>query len=133
MRGDDRKVPLDELLTAIEAVLAAGPRGCDAIARELGYSVSAVRIRLEQLELEQRAHRRQTAIKGWQGLAYLWCFGPADGAALETGQALVPQGAPNREQQAIVPFQSTVRTYPAINRRDPLVAALFGPSNQAGA
>ncbi|KQQ93645.1 hypothetical protein [Massilia sp. Leaf139] len=128
MRANDRKVPLAQLLCAVEDVIAARPRGIIEVARELGYSVGAVRARLEQLELEQRAHRRQIAIKGWCGVAYLWYAGPADTAELKLGETLVAQGAPNREEQAMIPFQSTVRTFPAINRRDPLVAALFGPA-----
>jgi len=126
MRALDRKVPITELLTAVEDVLKAAPRGIREIARELGYSVVAVRARLEELELEQRAHRRQILVTGWSGVCYLWYAGPAVGAALNAGETLAAQGGHSREQQATVPFQATVRTWPAINRRDPLVAALFG-------
>ena len=127
MSAPNRKVELTDLPEALLAVLAKGPREIREIAAELGYSTRAVLSRLEQLQIEQRAHRRRVQIKTWAGLCYHWYLGPD----LEAPAAL--DGAPARPslaQQAIVPFQSTVRTYPAINRRDPLVAALFGASGR---
>jgi hypothetical protein len=126
MRARDRKVPIAELATSIRDLLKTGPRTIGEVARELGYSIVAVRARLEQLELDQLAHRRQIQIQAWSGVCFLWYEGPADGAALKLGEALATPGGPTREQQVIIPFQATVRTYPAVNRRDPLVAALFG-------
>lgn len=132
MRARDRKVPIQQLMAAIEEVLKAGPRGIGEIARELGYSPVALRWRLEQLELENRAHRQREQIKSWSGLYYRWHHGPAAGNDALFAASPVQQEA-GKAQQGMVPFQSTVRTYPAVNRRDPLVAALFGPSHQAGA
>jgi len=43
-----------------------------------------------------------------------------------TGDWVAEQQRLGPADQGAVPFQSTVRTFPAINRRDPLVAALFG-------
>lgn len=125
MRAQDRKVPIEELMGAIEKLLEAGPRGIGEIGRELGYSPVALRWRLEQLELENRAHRQREQVKSWSGLYYRWHHGPAAGADTLLAGSLARQQA-GEAQQGMVPFQSTVRTYPAVNRRDPLVAALFG-------
>jgi len=125
MRAQDRKVPIEDLPEAIEEILKAGPRAIGEIARALGYSVVAVRTRLEDLEIEQRAHRRRVVLKSWSGVLYLWYFGAAIDAPTLLDGTLVQNGL-SREQQGTIPFQSTVRTFPAINRRDPLVAALFG-------
>lgn len=132
MRAQDRRVPIEQLLPAIEQVLKSGPRVIDQIAREVGYSVGAVRSRLQQLELENRAHRRRVIFENWSGICYHWYHGAAVDAMV-VPQAASVQEALGPEQQAVVPFQCTVRTYPAINRRDPLVAALFGPMRQAAA
>ena len=120
MRSQDRKVPAEQLTLAIEDVLRTGPHSINEICRELGYSVAAVRARLDLLVSEQRVHRRKVEFKSWTGVGYLWHYGAAPDIPVAE---VVPQ--------ATVPFQSTVRTYPAINRRDPLVAALFGSTRQA--
>lgn len=120
MRSQDRKVPAEQLTLAIENVLRTGPHSIDELSRELGYSVSAVRSRLDVLVYEQRVHRRKVTFKSWTGVGYFWHYGAAPDIPVAE---VVPQ--------ATVPFQSTVQTYPAINRRDPLVAALFGPTRQA--
>lgn len=130
MRAQDRKVPIDQLPGALVNILAAGPREIRELARELGYSVGPVLARLEQLAIEQRAHRRRVQINTWTGICYHWYLGPDANAPVVLDGAHA-QDRPSLTQQVIVPFQSTVRTYPAINRRDPLVAALFGPSRQA--
>lgn len=124
MRSRDQRVPIEQLIVAIEDVLKAGPRVTDELARELGYSVSALRPRLEQLALENRAHRRRVEFEHWSGVCYRWHYGAAVDALVVPDHPIV--GRPSAETRAAVPFQSTVRAYPAINRRDPLVAALFG-------
>jgi len=125
MRAQDNKVPIGQLLGAIESVLATGPRTIGSLAQELGYSVVAVRARLEQLELEQRAHRVKVPINSFSGFAFQWRHGAAANDACPS-LAVLAQLRPGLADQGVVPFQSTVRTYPAVNRRDPLVAALFG-------
>ena len=132
MRAQDKKVPISQLLAAVEGVLETGPRTIGAIAQELGYSVVAVRARLEQLELEQRAHRVKVPINSFSGFAFQWRHGAAANDACPPPAALAQQ-RPGLADQGVVPFQSTVRTFPAINRRDPLVAALFGPPGPATA
>ncbi len=132
MRSQDKRVPIAQLPMAIEHVLAGGPRTIGEIARALGYSVVAVRARLEQLEIDERAHRVRTPINAWAGYAYMWHLGAAAGAEV-LPCAVHAQTRPTLAEHGVVPCQSTVRTYPAINRRDPLVAALFGPARQAAA
>lgn len=131
MRTQDKRVPIGQLLTAVEDVLRNGPRTVGALSQELGYSVVAVRARLEQLELEQRAHRVKVPINSFSGFAFEWRHGAANDAG--SSPTVLAQQRPGLADQGIVPFQSTVRTFPAINRRDPLVAALFGPSRSASA
>jgi len=117
------KVSIEQLIAVIETLLQAGPRPAAEIARAVGYSESAVRKRLEQLAHEGRAHRVRIKSDNGPGLCYIWHYGAAMGAVI--AQPLSPE-------QAAVPHQPTVHTYPAINRCDPLVAALFGSACQDG-
>lgn len=125
--GRVRQVPVEQLTVAIEALLRAGPRVIDAIARELGYSVAAVRPRLEQLQLDGRAYRVRVRFTDWPGMCYCWHAGAAIDAPVEQ-VVVTPERA--AQQRLGMPLQATVRTYPAIDRRDPLVAALFGPARR---
>jgi hypothetical protein len=125
MNSGDSRVPIDQLPAAIEELLKSGPHVLDAVARELGYSVAAVRPRMSQLYLENRVHRKRVKIQAWPGgVCYTWHHGPGPDAPAPS--------QPRPALQAIVPSQTSVRTYPTINRRDPLVAALFGPARQQG-
>lgn len=126
MNPQDSRVPIEQLPAAIEELLKAGPHVMDSIARELGYSVAAVRPRIAQLHLENRVHRQLVKVRIWPGgMCYTWHHGPGPDAAAPS--------SPRPAGEAIVPSQKSVRSYPAINRRDPLVAALFGPSTSAEA
>lgn len=126
MNRPDSRVPIEQLPAAIEELLKRGPRSFDQIARAVGWSQSAVRKRVEQLALDGRVHRRRVRVD-CPGFSYNWFYGPAPEAAALPSHALAqePQRADLRVQ---VPFQYSVRVYPAIDRRDPLVAALFGPA-----
>lgn len=128
----ERKVPIEQLLSAIEETLKTGPRLVDQLARELGYSACAVRPRLDQLEREHRAHRVRVKRESSQGLCYLWHHGQVPGAVVTSPIALA-QELPRADLRVLVPFQPIVRTWPAFNRRDLLVSALFGPAGQAAA
>lgn len=132
MKNVIRRVPVEQLQVAIVDLLKTGPHVIDAIARELGYSVSAVRLRLEQLQLENRAHRRRIKFEDWSGVCYAWYHGAALDAAIPPA-ATEAQVVLRPEDRGIVPNQRSMRTYPAITQRDPLVAALFGPVGQADA
>lgn len=116
------KVSIDELGPAVEEALKVGRCLVDAIARDLGYSTTTIKKRLERLEHAGRAHRAR--IPGRLGLAYRWHHGPGPDAVV--APVYVAPALPY-SQQGFTPFQYTIRTYPAIDRRDPLVAALFGP------
>jgi len=125
----EKPVPIAELLSAVEQALEAGPRHLKELVRELGCSEFAVRRRLLQLESEHRAHRVRVST---QGLCYLWHTGPAPGAKIPN--PIIPdQDLPRAEQRVSAPYQSTVRSWPLITRRDDLVAALFGLAPQAAA
>ena len=104
MGRPDRKVSIDELDGAIEELLKAGSQSVTDITRALGWSTRAICPRLEQLELEQRAHRVRVRLPNSPTLCYQWHAGPDPDHLL-----------------------------PAFDGRDPLVAALFGPARRAAA
>ena len=119
----------DPLEAAIESLLGAGPRLADDLARDAGYSLAATRLRLDNLLHRQRIHREKVHLgqPRWQ---YLWHLGPAALSAQLPVPVPVPgrDGAGDAEAELLAPSQATVCSYPAVGRRDPLVAALFGPA-----
>ena len=126
-----RKVPIGQLLSALEQFIEAGPRRVDQLVGEFGYTAAAIRVRLEQLEREQRVHRLSIPREHSHGLCQQWRYGAAPGAQIAP-QIALGQELPRDRQRVIVPFQAIVRTWPKFCRRDPLVAALFGAGRQAG-
>jgi len=124
-----RKVPIGQLLSALERFIETGPRRVDQLVSEFGYTTAAIRVRLEQLEREQRVHRVRIPRDHSHGLCHQWRHGPAPGAQLAP-QIQLGQELPSARQRVSVPFQAVVRTWPAFCRRDPLVAALFGAGQQ---
>ena len=110
----------DPLETAIEAQLGTGPRLADQLAHDAGYSLAATRLRLERLLERGRVHREKVNLgqPRWQ---YLWHAGPTPVAPVERAEEAA-------DDDAFAPVQTTVRSYPRVGRRDPLVAALFGPA-----
>jgi len=127
MRIEEHRVPAAQLASAIEALLDAGPSIIEEIADTLRYSTAAVRVRLLQLAKEGRAHRQRIQGGNNPGLFYRWHAGPA----LER-----PDHNACTDPVELSPVQITVHSYPAINRRDPMVAAFFGqhfsPRKMAG-
>jgi hypothetical protein len=109
----------DPLEAAIETLLGAGPRLADQLAHDTGYSLAATRLRLDRLLERGRVHRAKVNLDQprWQ---YLWHAGPAP--------ALVREEEADPDDDSFAPVQTTVRSYPPVGRRDPLVAALFGPA-----
>ena len=126
MKRQDCRVPIEQLRGAIEELLKAGPRSIDQLARATGWSTAAVRPRVEQLQLEHRAYRVRTHFEHCPGVCYMWHYGSAIDAAIAAHDELI-HASHCRETRGHVPFQNSIRAYPAIDRRDPLVAALFGP------
>lgn len=118
-----RLVPPEQLKTAIEQHLQAGPRIMHALARLVGYSESVVRVRLLELEEQLRAHRVSVSAARIGGRHWEWRIGPAPIADVDHDEA----------DDADAPRQGSTRHYPPINRRDDLVAALFGPARQEAA
>jgi hypothetical protein len=106
-----RAVSYDGLLDYIADLLGTAPHSAIELAKLTGYGELTCRHRLGELEALGRAHRQRVGLVG-AGWTYVWHAGPAD---------------PSEVISMIThPRQSTVRTYPPVNRRDPLVAALFG-------
>lgn len=117
MSHQEYRVPIARLTAAIEELLEEGPCIVDEIAHALRYSGAAVRLRLNQLMKAGRVHRRRIGCANNPGLFYRWHIGQANNdVGQDTGENF----------SDLPPIQLTVQTYPAVNRRDPLVAALFG-------
>ena len=113
----------DPLEAAIVTLLGAGPRQADQLAHDAGYSLAATRLRLERL-LERGCVHRAKVNLGQPRWQYLWHAGPAP-------EAVSPQAADaDTGDDLLAPVQTTVRSYPRVGRRDPLVAALFGAADK---
>lgn len=108
-----RPVSLPQLEMHIACLLAEAPRLVNELAQITGYNVGTVRRRLDALAAADIIHIER--VRTPTGMHILWHDGPAPIPKL-TGAA---------------PSQHVVRTYPAIGRRDPLVAALFGQPKPA--
>jgi hypothetical protein len=119
MSEQKRRVPIEQLVSAIEELLGARPSIIDEIAHVLRYSAAAIRVRLHQLMQEGRAHRQRIPCVNNPAVFYRWHAGPGAGRI---------DGAPSLDmaESDLRPVQVTVHTYPVVNRRDPLVAAFFG-------
>jgi hypothetical protein len=128
-RGRRPRIAADLLDRLIEALLEAGPRLADELAHEAGYSLAATRLRLDRLLAQRRVHREKVQFgqPRWQ---YRWHLGPECVRGLASAPAAVGDEDPGHEPHAadLSPSQRTVSDYPAVGRRDPLVAALFGPA-----
>jgi hypothetical protein len=90
-------------------LLAQSPYFVEDLARVTGYATATCRLRLVALESRGRAHRQKVVIDGTVYARWVAGSGPAF-----------------KEPPVWLPHQPTFRTYPPVNRRDPLVAALFG-------
>lgn len=105
-----RRFPVTDIQRAVQDCLSTAPRVVDELERLTGYPTSSIRICLARLEEEQLVWRERIGIKRAAGYYYLWHNGPA------------PQLDANASQKPIIKHEPE-------NRRDYLVAALFG---QAG-
>lgn len=97
-------------------LLETCPHTVIELAELTGFSIFAIQKRLRTFEDGGYVHRQRMTTP--TGHCFLWHHGrrPADMTVLCVEK-------PNRP---------TYRIYPAVNRRDPLVAALFGPAKPAG-
>lgn len=118
----------DFLARAIEELLQSGPRLADELAQEAGFSLAATRLRLSCLLEQERVHREKKVQPGQARWQYRWHLGPACEQLPARTTAPAQDGKQDQDahQEELVPSQRTVRDYPAIGRRDALVAALFG-------
>lgn len=122
------RVPIQELAEAVHAVLVQGD-GITALelVPVLGYSHGTIRKRLRALEDLGRAHTIKKSSGKHGGFTFIWYAGQAVAA---TAPAPAIEGA--YVAPIDMPQRRTIRVYPPVNRRDPLVAALFGPAKPAG-
>jgi len=91
---------------SILAELQAGPQTADALSAKLGVASSTIRGRLALLSEDGRVRSTKDRPNGQLGARNTWRLG-------DSARADSPA--------------------PAVIRRDPLVAALFGPAHQASA
>ena len=113
-------VPVEQMRPEIMRQLEAGPRTLQQLACLLGYSETTVRRHVLDLEDELRVHRISSSRTGRGKLC--WWHAGARPIDLDVAPATVP-GAGE------VPRQQSTCSYPAVGRRDDLVAALFGGAN----
>ena len=134
MRPHKSKQACMGLTSQIEEALQHKPSTIQELCRELGFSRHAIHVRLMDLMAAGRFHYVEVVTSGGLGLAHVWFPGPASKEQLDELQrkqrarAAVPDRGP-----IFIPRQVTTRAFPPVNRRDPLVAALFGPAHQAAA
>lgn len=133
-------VPVANLEQAIlDLIQQKGPAAISDIGDALSYSHDAIRKRLLTLEQAASVHRvRQTISRSGRGcLRYLWKFGPfvpAYGLDSAPKTRVATQLRAKAGEGPTLPTRQVItRDYPTINRRDPLVSALFGPARQEAA
>jgi hypothetical protein len=102
-------------LAAVAAHLTEEGIAASTIAERLGVNPATIRARLVHLEALGRAARIRTTVS--KGVLDLWC--PANVVARVSA----------KHGDGV--YQITVKTYPAVDERDPLVAALFGQAGRA--
>lgn len=125
----DRQAALERLTELVEQRLVDNaPDGLTLreVASGVGFATSTVRVRLEALEELGIAHRVRHTVPGRVGMYFLWHIGAKPAAAY------VEKHTPNALPGS-VPRQPILRVYPPVDRRDPLVAALFGPAGKEAA
>jgi hypothetical protein len=113
------------LTQAIVDALARQPqRSIDSLAAELGCSTGPIRTRMNKLLEDGKV--KFVIRAGAAAFARLKLWSVTDGDAMSAADLLE---APDLGAGA-VPRQAVIRHYPPIDRRDPLVAALFGPAHK---
>jgi biotin operon repressor len=111
----------------ISAFLKLAPRSNEELRTLTGLSRSCVSKYLEQMESDGLVHRRRKEIHRGSGYQYMWHDGP-----VKVGSTYKVDSAECRIPGAM-PKQRIVRQFTPINRRDDLVAALFGPAPKVAA
>jgi hypothetical protein len=123
----ERQAALERLAEVVEQRLRDNaPDGLTLreVAEGVGFATSTVRVRLEALEEMGFVHRVRHTMPGKTSIYFMWHIGA------KPSTAYVEKHTPN-VLPGSVPRQPTLRVYPPVNRRDPLVAALFGPAGKA--
>jgi DNA-binding IclR family transcriptional regulator len=114
-------VPPAELADKLLELVAKTPATIDDLATLTGYSGDTVRLRLMRLEEGGCVRREQHSLLNWGGFQYIWHA---------TGEPFLDLSTEVKKlaMRGGEPHQVTVKAYPTIGRRDPLVASLFGPA-----
>lgn len=115
------------LASRIEETLRLTPSTVQQLSDQLAASRASIRLRLDDMMLAGLVHYVETSTCGGKGLAYVWHLGPASQEQLEEVQRKHAARAAVLDRGPIgIPFQVTTHAYVPTNRRDALVAALFG-------
>lgn len=115
------------LATRIVETLRVRPSTMLQLCDELHASHASIRVRLYDLMEIGRVHYVETPTCGGRGLAHIWQLGAASKEQLDALEQKRAARASVKDRGPIgIPQQVTTRTYVPTNRRDPLVAALFG-------
>jgi len=108
-------VPAKKLASALLEHLKLGPRTTEELCNHFGYTSSPIRHRLRDLEYDGLVRHEKLVYTDGGGSYYLWHAGKRTGA-------LTSRPAPLANPQ---------NRGPLVIRRDPLVAAFFGPAPAA--
>ncbi|MFK3738977.1 hypothetical protein [Massilia sp. TN1-12] len=111
-------IPLAQLPAALLRTIQIAPRTVKELSALVGYSEAELRRQLILLEESGDAHRILTAHRTPGVRCWMWYFG--------AGESTLPRKYAPRTIKAEAPRRRIRSNYPAVDRRDPLVSALFG-------
>ena len=103
-------VPTSRLAAALLELLKEGPRATDEMSFRFGHSGPTIRYYVKRLEADGLIHHQQFFYTSGGGSYFIWYFG------IRTANISAYPA----------PLASKPARPPAVIRRDPLVAALFG-------
>lgn len=95
---------------------------------ELGFSICGIRSKLLEFSEQGKAHQIRARAHNGGGSLHFWKLGPAPIAPKQEIKV------DDEEPAALyLPNQRILKVYPSVDRRDDLVAALFGPARREAA
>lgn len=125
MTKPTQRIPAGELLAAIDDFIKVHSRTTAELVKLTRYSDCSVRKRLVVLEERGIIHKIAERCDNGMGLTFHWHAGPVPSKS-ETSKHV------SKPILGETPRRFFLTTYPAVGRRDALVAALFGPAKQPG-
>jgi len=111
----------EPLREAILDCIRAGFQRTAQISERLGQSSRRISTRLNYLQSLGLIHGIRAVDEAKGGSINIWCLGPALNKYGQPAHVPIARGCITRRRVILA------STYPSIDRRDPLVTALFGP------